>query len=109
MAAGMHRAWVLRTVLLRALFGDAQGIHVGPERNRPFAIAAFERADDAGSADALGHLVEAELPQFGSHERTRALLLEAKLRMGMQVTPPAGHLLLKGIQIQGHGFFLMGL
>ena len=109
MAAGVHRAGVLRTVGLRSLFGDAQGVHVGPERNRSVAAAAFQRADDARAADALGHLVEAELPQLGGDEGARALLLEAELWMGVQIAPPGGHFPFESVQIRGHGVLLIRL
>ena len=109
MAAGVHRAGILRTIALRTLFGDAQGIHVGPERDCPIAAAAFERADDARAAHALGDLVEAELPQFGGDEGARALLLEPELRMGVQIAPPSGHFPVEGAQIHGHEALLIGL
>jgi hypothetical protein len=62
MAAGVHRARVLRPIVPRALFGDAQGVHVGPERDGPIAAAAFERANDTRAAHTFDDLVEAELP-----------------------------------------------
>ena len=108
MAAGMHRAGILRAVVLRPLFGDAQGVHIGPERDGPVAAAAFERADDPGTTHAFGNFIEAELPQFGGHEGAGALLLEAELRIGVQVTPPGGHISCEGVQIHGHGCLLIG-
>ena len=105
-AAGVHRAGAPGAVVLRSLFVDAQGVHVGAERDGPIAAAAFERADDAGAAHALGDVVEAELPQLGSDEGACALLLESELGMRVQVTPPIGHLPLEGAEIHGHGVLL---
>src|SRR5262245_58207138 len=94
-------------IVLRALFGDAQGIHVGPERNRPVAAAAFERADNASATHALGNLVETELPQLNGDQGARALLLEPELGMGMQIPSPGSHFPFKSTQIANHGSLLI--
>ncbi|KQU91328.1 hypothetical protein ASD12_26650 [Mesorhizobium sp. Root102] len=77
MAAGMHDAGIAGTVRCVGLLGDAQCIHVGPERNCSVAAAALQRADDAGAANALGDIIEAELTQLGGDEGGCTLLLEA--------------------------------
>jgi hypothetical protein len=69
----------------------------------------LEGADDAGATHALNHLVETELPQLGGDEGARALLLEAELRMGVQIASPSGHLSCEDVQIQGHRVLLTGL
>ena len=58
MAAGMHDARVLRAIGHVRLFGDAQGVHIGPKRDRPVAIAALQRADDARAANTFDNVIK---------------------------------------------------
>ena len=82
MAAGVHDAGILRAIGLVSLLGDAQGIHVRPERDRPIAAAAFQRADDARAADAFDDLVEAEFPQLWRRRRPLCASPRSRTRDG---------------------------
>jgi hypothetical protein len=66
--AGMHEARIHRSVGRRALFRNAQGIHIGPQGDGPVARTTLESTHDAGSADAFDHLVQAELTQLLRNE-----------------------------------------
>ena len=70
-----------------------QGIHISPQSDRG-AIAGSENADDTGLADIAMNLT-AELGKLAGDELGRAMLLEAKLGVCMQVLPPAGHFAVK--------------
>jgi hypothetical protein len=65
---------------------DWQGINIRPQSDRG-AIADSENADYTGLADVAMNLA-AEFGKLASDELGRAMLLEAKLRVGMQVLPP---------------------
>ena len=55
-------------------------------------LPRFSVPDDAGAADALRDLVEAELAQLRRDEGAGARLLEAEFGMGVEIAPPGGHL-----------------
>ncbi len=101
-ATGVHDALGLGPVAVAALFLKAQGVHVGAQAHGAVPGPAPQGADHAHAADALRHLVEAEFAQLGGDEGRRAALLEAELRVGVQVAPPGGHLQGQGAQIDGH-------
>jgi hypothetical protein len=63
-----------------------QRVHVGTQPDAPPAGAMAKPADDAGAADAGGHLV-APLGQLLGDHLGSAMLLEAQLRMGVYVAP----------------------
>ncbi len=105
MAAGMH------AVLVGALVGQVivelghgQSVHVGAQADLPVAGPAMDHAHDAGLAEAAMHL-DAPGFQLLGDDAGGANLLEADLRMGMEVAPPFRHL---GMELgdavdDGHG------
>ena len=72
--AGVRQAGVL---------GHGQGVDVGAQQHgRPVAVG--QRGDDAGAADAPGHVVAQRLQTVG-HDAGRPVLLEGQLGVGVQV------------------------
>ena len=67
------------------------GVHVAAQADGAPGRADLEAADDAGLADAAMDL-EAPGGQLLGDDGGGALLLEADLRMGVEVVPPRGHL-----------------
>ena len=85
MAAGMHLAGILRGMGEAVLLMDVQGVHIGAKPDgalsRPLAD---DRTDNARAADALADL-DAPFAQLRGDDRGGAHLLEAGLRMRMDV------------------------
>ena len=98
MAAGMHQARRARAIGMIALLGDPQCVHVSAQRDGAVAGAAPQRSNDAGTADAFHHLIEAELPEPLRHEGRGALFLEAEFGMGVQIVPPCFHVTFERVQ-----------
>ena len=96
MAAGVHHARVLRPVGLIARLLDPERVHIRPERDGAVPLPRPHGRHDAGAADALGDLFDAERPQLLGHEGRCLSFLEAELGMLMQMPAPADHL---GMQI----------
>jgi hypothetical protein len=97
MAAGVHLAGHGRLVREIVHLRDRQRIHVSaqPDHMRPAALAAADRADDAGPADAGDDLVTTErLELFGNGSRC-AMDVEQKLWVGVDVAPPGGDLVMQ--------------
>jgi hypothetical protein len=65
---------------------DWQGVHIGDRR----AIAGPKYANHARLADVAMNLAT-ELLKLAGDELGRAMLLEAKLGMGVKVVAPTGH------------------
>lgn len=79
-------------------FGNAQGIHVGTQRDRAMGCAAAQCADHAGTTDPFGH-IDAEITQGCGNKGGGTLFLETEFGVLMQVAPPLCHLLVKCFQI----------
>jgi hypothetical protein len=105
MTAGMHLALMARLMVEGVAFHDRQGVHVGAETDRLWAVADAQRADDPGRAEAPMHL-QAEIFQLLRDDVGRAVFLEAEFRMGMDIAPPCGQVVLKGGDLVNdlHGF-----
>jgi hypothetical protein len=87
MAAGMHPPVMARAISEFVRFLDRQGIEIGAQADRARAVALLQPTDHAGLADAAMHFA-AEGGELFCNESRRALLLEAELRMSMDVMPP---------------------
>jgi hypothetical protein len=105
MAAGMHNTILGGTMVKIIPFHNRQGIHICAQAYRPGLVTDLEDANDSGLANASGHL-NAEFLQLGGHECSRALFLQTKFGMGMNITPPGDKLLRHGGDFcnDGHGF-----
>ncbi len=86
MAACMHLARMPRPMGEGVVLLQRQRVHVGAQPDRTLAGAAAQRADEAGAADAGGHLVAPFRKLFRHHLRG-PMLLEAQFRMGVNVPP----------------------
>ena len=95
MAAGVHPARLRRGVGQTRRLRDRQRVHVRAQADRAAAGSRPEHADHAGRGDAGVDLVEAEAAQLLGDQRRGAGLLEAELRMGMEVAAPGRHLVVK--------------
>jgi hypothetical protein len=97
MAAGMHLA--RRLGFIRQVVGliDRQRVHVGAQADglSRRAFAAADDADHAGAADARHHLVAAERLELVGDRGRRAMHVVHEFRMGMQVMPPVGDLVMQ--------------
>ena len=94
-AAGVHATVVLRPIWDVVGLVDRQGIHIRPQSDRG-TIAGSKNADHASLADVAVNLA-AELGKLASDKLRRAVLLEAKLGVCVQVLPPGGHFAVKQI------------
>jgi hypothetical protein len=74
---------------------DRQRIHVRPQSDRR-AIASSENADHARLANVAMNPT-AKFGKLTGNKLGGAVLLEAKLGVRMQVSPPRGHLVMKGL------------
>ena len=104
MAAGVHGAVVGRAVGDVVPFEDRQRVHVGAERDGALARRAFENAHHAGLREPAMHR-NAEGHEFFRHDGCGAFLLETQFRMGVDVAPPRGHIVVdRGNAVDdGHG------
>ena len=93
MTAGVHPAGVLAGVRQVGGLQDRQRVHVGAQAHRGFAIAVAQHADHAGLADAAMHL-DAPFLQLVGHQLRRAVFLQAKLRMGVDIAADGDKLVL---------------
>ena len=100
MSARVHDADVL-TVVRSAHLGlerqvhllrDGQTVHVGPQRHNRSRLSAAQNANDAVHATDFRLHLHAECPQMRRNQRRRTHLIPGKLRMLMNVPPPADHL-----------------
>jgi len=89
MAAGVHDARPLGTVLRGDELRDRQGVHIGSQqRNRP-RLSPHERSEDPRLPDAGPQLGEVELPEFGGDECSSIVLYHRELGTAMEVAPDA--------------------
>jgi hypothetical protein len=79
---------------------DRQGIHISTQPDRG-AIAGSENADYAGLADIAMNLA-AKFGKLAGDELGRAMLLEAKLGVCVQVLSPGRHFAVKQIDEMGN-------
>ena len=97
-AAGVHLARRLGGVRQAGDLLDRQGVHVGADADHAPASrrAALDDGDDAGAADALHHLVAAELPALLGDDARGAVHVVEQLRVLVEVAAPdadlVGHL-----------------
>jgi hypothetical protein len=68
---------------------DREGVHIRPQSDRG-TIAGSEYANHAGPADVAMNLA-AKFGELPGDKLGRAMLLEAKLGVCVQVLPPGGH------------------
>ena len=95
MAAGVHLARNRRRIRLVRGLDYRQRVHVGAQAHRRAgAEPALDDADDAGPGEAGRHLVAAEILQPRSHEIGRLVKVEAEFRRPVDMTAPAGDLVL---------------
>ncbi len=88
--AGVHLARRLRGVGKPGLFTDIQGIDIGPKADRfTFTLLTVQRGDHARSSDSSGHF-KAPLTEQRGDTCTRALLLERRFRMLVEIVSPSG-------------------
>src|SRR5205807_9360813 len=86
-ATAVNAPGALRAVRKVGLLVHGQGVHVGPQPDAaPARAAALEHAHHPGLADAAMDLDAPGSELFG-HDAGGAALLEADLRMGMEVAP----------------------
>ena len=96
MAAGMHLAGNRRFVRQPGFLFDRQRVHVGAQADDLAAgLAAANDADHAGPPDARHHFVAAEAFELVGDRSRRAMHVVAQLRMGMQIMPPGGDLVVQ--------------
>ena len=86
-AAGVHLARRASRVGKPGLLLDRQRVHVGAKPDAAMLPLPFEHADHPGPADAAMHR-DAPGGELLGDDRGGALLLEADLRMGVEVVPP---------------------
>ncbi len=90
-AAGVHRALVLRGKRQPGRFLDRQRVHVGAEgHGRPRLRAANQR-HDAMAGHASPHLVDPHRPQLFGHDPRRPLFPIGEFRMHVEIPPPLDH------------------
>ena len=82
--AGVHDAVALGREVHAALLADRQGVDVGPQRDHGRALA--QPRQHAGLRRALRR--QSELLEALRDPRRRRVLVEARLRMAVQVPPP---------------------
>lgn len=99
----MHRARVARAVDPTGRHGDRQGVHIRAQPDAAYAVAAAQRRDEPGPAQAVLHVV-AEAGEDAAEMVRGRDLGEGGLGMPVQVVAP---LLLTGArigdQLGGHG------
>ena len=96
-AAGVHAAGRGGGVFGAARLQDRQGVHVGAKQNALVralrrALRAVQDAEDAGLADALDDLVEAERPQALGDDARGARQIVGQLGVAVEIAPPFGEL-----------------
>jgi hypothetical protein len=86
----MHQAGRLRSMrpIVFGLLLDSERVHIRAKQDRTVSPAALQCADDAGPANALRDIVEAEGTKTVRDERARPMLVEAELGMAMKILPP---------------------
>ena len=90
MAAGMHFSVILGAMLGRAFFLDRQRIHVGAQADgRTVAAIALDACHHTRTAEPPVYF-KPHLRQPFRHEIRGFELLETKLRIGVDMAPPAG-------------------
>ncbi len=99
MAAGMHAAVVLRAVAESVGLLQGEGIHIGAQADAALAAAVANHADQAGGAKAAMDL-DAPGSEVLRHHVGSPFLLEAKLRMGVDVASDAADL---GLRLKNFG------
>ena len=87
MPASVHLAGIDGLVGEVGLLLDRQRVHVGADADRARAGAAAQGADDARMRDPARDL-DAPGGELLSHDVAGAVLLEAELRMGVDIAPP---------------------
>ena len=109
-AAGVHHPRVLRGVREVGRLVNGQGVHVGAQPDRPALAPALPMhdPDDAGAADLLVHLVDAERAQLIGDECRRLVLLEGQFGVLVQMPPPQGQRVAVGLDL-GQGGHSIGL
>ncbi len=89
--AGVHRPFYLRLIGRFSQLLDGKGVHIGPESNGLPRLAALDGGHDAcGAGDHLkgdAELFQLPLNQLGGLE-----LLQAELRMHMEMAPQLDHI-----------------
>ena len=78
MAAGMHDPGIARGMVVFRLFGDTQGVHIRAKGDGTVAAAVAQGGDDAGLADTLFDVFDAELAQLFRNELGRAGLFKSE-------------------------------
>ena len=86
MTARVHTAIMGGSVRKGIELIQRQGIHIGAQANRALALAALEHPDHARARNAPMHL-DAPLPQQAGNDLRGAMLVEAKLRVRVDVAP----------------------
>jgi hypothetical protein len=97
----MHAPLARRAVGESIRLVNRQRVHVGAQTDRPTG-AGTKHPDHAGFADAAVYL-QPEIAQLFRDQIGGTVFLEAELRVGVDVTPPAGHLLLQATNGFDHG------
>ena len=104
MTAGMHLPVVGRAVVEIVLLVEVEGVEIGPEADMPRSVAGFERPHHAGACQSAMDLGAERVEQSRDHLGGPGFL-EGRLRVRMNVAPPAGHV---GLPVRdpvddGHG------
>jgi hypothetical protein len=84
-----------------ALFEDGQRVHVGAQAHAAPRGAGAQHADDTGAAYAFKHL-QPQFAQGRGDDAGRAVLLERKLRMRVQVAPQRDQIRQQVRNLPGH-------
>ena len=92
MAAGMHAARDAAGIVLAGPLDDGQRVHVGPQPDGLARPAPPDDADDAGTADARRHLIDAEAPEQLGDFAGGAVHVVLQLGVPVEVAPPGNDL-----------------
>src|SRR6185436_6037612 len=91
--ASVHHAVVARAVRERVRLLDRQRVHVGAQPDAPWRFTVLQDTHYACLADSPMHL-DAERLEPRRHQVRSSFLVEAELRMRVNIAPPLAHLLL---------------
>jgi PPE-repeat protein len=94
MTAGMHATGMLRTMIEGVGLLDRQGIHIGAKANRSGRGTGLQDADNTGFSYTAMHLDAIAFKRL-RNTLGSPRLIEAKLGMGMNVTPKGGQFVMK--------------
>ena len=107
MSAGVHFSRILGAVVDLVELVNIERVHIRTQTDRPGFVArclpGAQNADHAGLGDPGMHLIEPEFGEFFGDQRGGPNFLERGFRMGMDVSPPGGHLVGECLYVGANG------